>query len=40
MMTSHVYQGFNIILSHAREEAKNEVSSKIFIYDKLLKACG
>jgi len=40
MMTSHVYQGFNIILAHAREEAKNEVRSKIFIYDKLLKARG
>ena len=38
MMTSHQYQGFNIILAHAREEAKNEVRSKIFIYDQLLKS--
>ena len=36
-MTSHEYQGFNIILAHAREEAKNEVRSKIFIYGQLLK---
>jgi len=41
MMTSHQYQGFNIILAHAREEAKNEVSpSKIFIYDHYSSACG
>ena len=33
MMTSYKYQGFNIILAHAREEAKNEARSKIFIYD-------
>ena len=40
MMTSHPiqYQGFNIILAHAREEAKNEVRSKTFIYDQLLKS--
>ena len=25
----------NIVLAHAREEAKNEVRSKIFIYDRL-----
>jgi len=37
MMTSHEYQGFNIILAHAREEAKNEVTiaSNIFIYEPL-----
>jgi len=35
MMTSHQYQGFYIILAHAREEAKNEVRSKIFIYEPL-----
>jgi len=35
MMTSHEYQGFNIILAQAREEAKNEVRSKIFIYEPL-----
>ena len=33
MMTSHQYQGFNIILAHAREVAKNEVRGNIFIYD-------
>jgi len=26
-MTSYEHQGFNIILAHAREEAKNEVRS-------------
>ena len=35
MMTSHEYQGFNIVLAHTREEGKNEVRSKIFIYDLL-----
>jgi len=34
-MTSHEYQGFNIVLAHAREEAKNEVRSKVFIYEPL-----
>ena len=35
MMTSHEYQGFNIISAHAREEAKDKVRSKIFIYELL-----
>ena len=34
-MTSHEYQGFNITLAHAREEAKNVVRSKIFIHEPL-----
>ena len=34
MMTSHDYQGFNIILE---EEAKKEMRSTIIIYDQLLK---
>jgi len=34
-MTSHEYQGFNIVLAHSREEAKNEVRSEIFIYEPL-----
>jgi len=34
-MTSHQYQGFNIILAHASEEVKNEVRSEIFIYEPL-----
>ena len=37
MMTSHEFQRFNIILAHAREKAKDEVRSKILIYDQLLK---
>ena len=35
-MSPHfLLQGFNIILAHTREEAKNEVRSKVFIYKPL-----